>query len=251
MRLQPLTKLAAAWVGGFSLTISSLWGTAACALTISPVLVELSPGRRIVSITVSNPGDHAVTFQTQTLAWDQPDGADRYADTDDLVVVPPIATISADGTQIFRITTRAPPGAQEQAYRLILEDVTEFTAPAPSADDVTVNIHVNHNLPVFVAVPGKPRPQPRLGQCGSSVAVASAASGCIQLDNDGNRYVVVKSMTIDGTNLHLELKGGSRVLAGAWHQWAFDLPPGSAGTLHAKAETSGGTVTFEWPIPGR
>ncbi len=248
MRPQLLTKPAVASIGCFSLAVLSLWGTVAHALTISPVLVELSPGRRIVSITVVNSADHAMTFQTDTLAWDQPDGVDRYAETDDLIVVPPIATISAGGTQIFRVTMRAPSDTQEHAYRLILEDVTEFTKP--SSDDVALNIHVNHNLPVFVAASGKPHPQPRLGPCRSAVAPTSDASRCIQLDNDGDRYVTVQSMTVDGTNLHLDLKGGVRVLAGAWRQWTFDVPPRFAGTLQAKADTSGGPLTFEWPLPG-
>ncbi len=251
MRLQHLTRFAVASIGCFGLTALGLWGTTAYALTISPVLVELSPGRRIVSITVSNPGDHAVTFQTQTLAWDQPDGVDRYAETDDLIVVPPIATIGADGTQIFRVTTRALPSSAEHAYRLILEDVTEFNAPSPSSGDVAINIHINHNLPVFVAVPGKPHPQPRLGQCMSSGPATSVTSGCLRLDNDGNRYLVVNSITVDGANLHVELKGGARVLAGAWRQWPFDLPPRFTGTLQAKAETSAGPVTLEWSAPGR
>jgi fimbrial chaperone protein len=251
MRLQHLTKFAVASVGRFSLTILSLWGTLAHALTISPVLVELSPGRRIVSITVSNPDDHAVTYQTQTLAWDQPDGVDRYAETDDLILVPPIALIGAGGTQIFRITMRTPPDAQEHAYRLIFEDVTELATLPPTADNVAINIHINHNLPVFVAAPGTSHPQPRLGQCRSSVPATSPAMGCIQLDNDGNRYVMVKSMTLEGPSLHLDLKGGLRVLAGAWRQWAFDLPPRFAGTLQAKADTSAGPVNFAWPVPAR
>ncbi|MEJ1962834.1 MAG: fimbria/pilus periplasmic chaperone [Gammaproteobacteria bacterium] len=252
MRPQPLAKFAAASAGRFGLTLLSLWGTAAYALTISPVLVELSPGRRIVSITIANPGDRAVTFQTQTLAWDQPDGVDRYVETDDLIVVPPIATIGAGGTQILRVTTRAPASAQEQAYRLVLEDVTELTAPSsPSSEGTAINIRINHNLPVFVSAPGKPRPQPRLGRCTSPTPQPSAGTGCIRLDNDGTRYLAVKSMTVDGANLHLELKGGPRVLAGAWHQWTFDLPPKFVGTLQAKAETSAGPVNFEWPIPAR
>ena len=250
MRSQPLTQFAVASVVGFSLMALSLWSTAAYGLTISPVVVELTPSRRIVSITVSNPGDQPVTFQTQTLAWEETDGLDRYTETDDLLVVPPIATLPAGGTQIFRVTMRTPPSPHEHAYRLILEDVTEAAETSPGLADAPVTVHINHNLAVFVAAPGKPQPQPRLGQCRNYTST-SGPRACVQLDNEGNRYVSVKSMIVDGPNLHLALQGSTRVLAGAWRQWAFDLPPRFAGTLRVTGETSAGTVNFEWQAPGR
>ena len=128
MRLQ-FIKFAVASLGFGGLAGLGLWGSAAQALTISPVLVELSPARRVASITISNPGDTPLSFQTQVRAWSQPDGADAYADTDALFVVPPIAEIAAGGSQIFRVTTRTRLGAAEHAWRLIFEDVSELAAP--------------------------------------------------------------------------------------------------------------------------
>jgi len=244
-----------------ALAVLGLWGTVAHALTISPVLVELSPVRRISSITFSNQGDTAISFQTQALAWSQTDGVDRYEDTEELLVVPPIAEIAAGGKQIFRVTMRAPPGAQERAYRLIFEDVTIAVAPPASSDELSLSIRVNHNLPVFVAVAGKPRPQARLGPCMGPMPVAPAtASGkpaaanqtrCLRLDNDGNRYLQVKSLTVDGEAWHKDLGVSTRVLAGAWKQWTFDLPVTVTGALNVKAVTSDGPVAFELPGPAR
>jgi len=219
--------------------------SAAHAVTISPVVVDLSPARRIASITITNPGERAISFQTATLAWTQPDGVDRYDETDELVVVPPIAEIAAGGSQIFRVTMRAPPSPDEHAYRLVFEDVTE--AAAPSSDEVAVNVRVNHNLPVFVAVGGKPRAEPRIGPCTTSV---SAMSGCVRLDNDGNRYLQVKSLTVESGSWRKHLKT-TRVLAGAWRQWTFDLPAQLTEALRVIAETSDGLVMFQFPIPAR
>ena len=235
-----------------ALGLLSLWGAAAHSLTISPVLVELSPSRRIVSISVANPSERALTLQTQTLAWDQPNGLDHYAPTEDLIVVPPIATVGAGQTQIFRVTMRTLEHAQEQAYRLILEDVTELVAaPAPTAETAAIKIHFNHNLPVFFSGAAKAAPQPRLGRCTSAEPAISPASACLQFNNDGGRYLTIKSLAVNGANLHLQIKVGSRVLAGAWRQWALELPPRFAGTLNATAETSAGPVEFEWQVPGR
>ncbi len=71
-----------------------------------------------------------MSFQTQTLAWSQADGTDVYTESDELIVVPPIAEIGAGASQIFRVTTRGAPAAQERAYRLIFEDVTDIVSTA-------------------------------------------------------------------------------------------------------------------------
>lgn len=234
-----------------ALAVLCLWGTAALALSISPVLVELSPARRVASITLTNPGDRPISFQTDVKTWTQPDGADVYADTDELIVVPPIAEIAAGGSQIFRVTSRAPPGPDEHAYRLIFEDVTVAVAPAAPSGEVSISIRVNHNLPVFFAAAGKPRANARLGPCVNYVPATPAATGCVRLDNDGSRYAQVKTLSVDGADWHKDVNASSRVLAGAWRQWTFDVPPQSTGTLHVKAETSDGPVTFEWAIPAR
>jgi len=245
-----LTKSAAAGIGVSVLAGLCLWGSTAHALTISPVLVELSPARRIASITITNPGDRPLSFQTQVRAWSQPDGADAYADTDELFVVPPIAEIAAGGSQIFRVTTRTRPSADEHAYRLIFEDVSELAASATPAGESSINIRVNHDLPVFFAAAGKLRLQPRLGPCANAAALP-ATTGCVRIDNDGSRYLRVKSLTLEGANWRKDINAGTRVLAGAWRQWTFDRPAQLIGSLRVTAETSDGPVTFEWPISAR
>jgi fimbrial chaperone protein len=220
------------------------------ALTISPVLVELSPDRRITSITIANSADHPVSFQTQILAWSQADGVDVYVDSDELIVVPPIAEIAANASQIFRVTFRAS-APQERAYRLIFEDVTDVVTTAHSADEVTIDIHVNHSLPVFIAGPGKTRAQPRLGSCANFGPAPTPAIRCVRLDNDGNHYLQIKSLTVAGTDWRKDLNSGARVLAGARHQWTFEVPPHTLGDLQVQANTSGGVVTFTLPSPAR
>lgn len=249
MRLQ-LFKSAVAWASLAVLEGLGLWSSAAHAVTISPVLVELSPARRVASITITNPGDRPLSFQTQVRAWSQPDGADAYADTDELLVVPPIAEIAAGGSQIFRVTMRTRPSAGEHAYRLIFEDVSELAAPAASSGESSISIRVNHNLPVFLAAAGKLHLQLRLGPCANAPALP-ATTGCVRLDNDGSRYLRVKALTLEGVNWRKDIKLSTRVLAGAWRQWAFDRPAQLTGSLRVTAETSDGPVTFEWPMPAR
>jgi fimbrial chaperone protein len=251
MRSQAVVKFGVALVAAVSASATlGIWSNAQ-AITISPVLVELSPDRRITSVTISNTADHPLSFQTQTLAWSQSEGADMYADSDELIVVPPIAEIGAGESQIFRVTSRAAPAPEERAYRLIFEDVTETVPAAQSAGDTRIDIRVNHSLPVFITARGKALATPRLGPCAGLGPTSTAASRCVRLDNDGNHYVQIKSLTVAGTDWRKDLNSGARVLAGAWRQWTFDVPPHALGDLQVQADTSGGVVTFTLPNPAR
>jgi fimbrial chaperone protein len=235
----------AKWVGRVGLlTALGLVPGAVIALTISPVIVELSPARRVVSVTVSNPTDSALNFQAEVLAWSQPNGQDHYEQTDDLMVVPPIAEIAPGASQIFRITPRTPPGTREQAYRLILEDVTAETSQAANA--AMVSIRVRHSLPVFVAASLKPRTAARVGQC-----AAPAGRGCIRLNNDGERYLMAKALVVEAGEWRKEVSLGTRLLAGAWREWSFDLPSNLAGPLRVQVDTSLGPVAGEIPAMAR
>ena len=252
MRPQAVIQCAVTLVGLVSAAVVlGTWSTVAQALTISPVLVELSPDRRIASITLSNPADHPVSFQTQILAWSQSDGTDVYGETDELIVVPPIAEIGAGASQIFRVTTRGAPAAQERAYRLIFEDVTDIVSTAHPAGEATIDIRVNHSLPVFIAGPGKTRAQPRLSSCAGLGPVPTSTSLCVRIDNDGDHYLQIKSLTVAGTDWRKDLNSGARVLSGAWRQWTFDVPQHAVGDLQVQADTSGGVVTFTLLSPAR
>jgi fimbrial chaperone protein len=211
-------------------------GASAGAVTIAPVIVELSPVRKVVSVTVTNPGDSVLNFQAEVLAWRQVDGKDTLEATKDVLVVPPVAAIAAGASQIFRVTSRLPPSNREQAYRIILEDVSaEIAGPANSA---IVNIRVRHSLPVFVAATGTPAVALQVTQC-----AAAAGKGCVRIVNEGGRYVMAKSMRVEGGDWSKDIALNMRVLVGGYYDWQFDLPARVAATLNVKAETSAGSFS--------
>ena len=76
------------------------------AVTISPTNVQLSNAKKIVSLTLVNDTPNSINIQTSAFTWKQTDGKDLYAKSDDLVVVPPIVTIPANKSQIFRVTKK-------------------------------------------------------------------------------------------------------------------------------------------------
>ena len=225
------------------MAVGSLLTSAALAVTISPVKVELSRAHPVVTITVTNDADLPLTLQNQVLAWTQVNGEDHLEESTDLLVAPAIAEIAPRATQIFRVTQRHPTVAvMQRAYRLVLDDIS---ATERQSDVSGVNFVFSHRLPVFIAGTGKIGPKPHLEQCPDS-----AEPGCVRLQNDGDQYVQVRSLVVNGRNWQADLGAGSRVLAGAWKQWTFALPPVSAGRLTITAETSAGRVSFELPNPG-
>jgi fimbrial chaperone protein len=204
------------------------------AITISPVLIELSPAQRVVSVTVSNPSDQAMNFQVETLAWSQPDGSNHYQPTKDLLVAPPIAEIPPQGSQIFRVTLRHPlSGTVEQSYRLVLEDVSEVLNPKSGV----VAIRFRHSLPVYVTPPDEAKAAPRWSRC-----TAAAGKGCVRLDNDGSRRLRVSALTVAGHGWQQKVPGGA-VLAGAWKQFNFDLASGRRPPDSITAKTEQGEIS--------
>ncbi|MFC5499316.1 molecular chaperone [Caenimonas terrae] len=214
------------------------------AQTIAPVLVELTPARRVVSVTMTNTSSRAMTYQAQTVAWTQTEGADRYADSTDLLVVPPVAEIAPGGSQIFRVTLRRPQPAREMAYRLIFEDVTEDISPP--ADGATVRLQFRHSLPVFAGPPPNSKGQARMAAC------EPASSHCARLYNDGDHRLRITQVTGEQDGWRGEVKAPATLLAGAWKQWTFE-PPRSSMTqpLKVSADTTAGAVSLELPNQGR
>lgn len=224
-------------VGAFVLT--ACW-SAAQAVVIAPVIVEISPSRRVASVAVSNPDDTPVNFQVQVLAWTQADGVDQYAETSQLIVVPPIAEIAAGGSQVFRVTTRLPPGPRETAFRLIFEDVTQLADAVGETDGMQVVLRVNHNLPVFFAAAEASAPLTRVLPCHP---LLKAGRGCVRLENSGNSFVFVKSLAVSGGGWRKDLPLSGRLLAGAWKQWDFEVPAYVSGELQVSVDTSAGPVS--------
>lgn len=236
--------LAACIVRGIAIALLALNWTAAHAVVIAPVVVEISPSQRVASITVSNTDDKPISFQSQVWSWQQVAGTDQYAPSDQLIVVPPIAEIAPNGSQVFRVTTRLQPSPQEAAFRLVLDDVTQLADPAAGTDGMQVVLRVNHNLPVFFAGAGEPTSAPAIAAC---TGVAKPGRGCVRIENAGNRHLAVKSIHLSRGGWQLDLSASARVLAGAFKQWEFDLPDAPTGNLHVRAETSTGALDGELP----
>jgi len=224
-----------------SVLLSLLWVDAANAWSISPVLVELTPARRVASVSVSNTSDRAETLQAEVLSWQQKEGADQYTETDEPFVIPAIAEIAPGETQVFRVTLRGPPPSTvEYAYRLILEEIT-------SEDDINVTesaikLRYRFSLPLFSSPSEANRTELHWSQC-----AAPANKGCVQLDNRGNRRIRLSNLTVAGDGWERTLPDGATVLAGSVKQWNFDPPSGRSQPTHVSAKSEQGAISADLP----
>jgi fimbrial chaperone protein len=131
-------------------------GTAAAgSISVAPIRVELSSGKRTAVLTVRNQDDSPVVVQARPAAWSQREGEDQLDDTRDLVVTPPIFTIPAKGQQVLRVALlRDADPARELDYRLVLAEVP----PAIPTETTGLRVALRITLPVFVVAQARTAP---------------------------------------------------------------------------------------------
>ena len=243
-------------------------------LTISPVIIEIATASKPVAVRVTNDSDREATFQLDTSAWQQLNGKDVYAASEDLILAPSILVIPPRKSQTFRVLLRdGRPSPVERTYRVIVEDITEASKQTDPISTTTVSFKFTHNLPVLVAPSGKivnamrwqacatgatgrnrlssaPDPSMKATNTANNLpAVLPDAETCVRLLNSGNRRIKVLSLTLagDGWQQSLALKAGENVLVGAEREWRIPLLPGQLnavrGVLVETAES--GTLAAE------
>ena len=122
----------------------------ACAstFTISPIRAELSGGHRTCVLTLTNADEQPVVIQVHVLAWSQINGEEKFAETRELLVTPPVLQIPANGDQIVRVALRRDADAtQELTYRVVFEEVPQATP----ANFMGLRVALRLSVPIFVA----------------------------------------------------------------------------------------------------
>ena len=90
-------------------------------LSVLPVNILFSPGQKASSLTVTNTGTSETAIQIRAYAWSQKDGDDQLADSDAVVLSPPIARMAPGASQVIRLILREAPQGREATYRILVE----------------------------------------------------------------------------------------------------------------------------------
>jgi fimbrial chaperone protein len=116
--------------------------------TVAPVGAVFSPGKKMVSLTVTNDGDLAALLQLELFEWEKPEGKDLLKATNAVIAAPPVFTIPPGRSQVIRLALKSPPASgAEKAYRLF---ITEVPTKIDGAGGM-VNVAMRLSLPVFVS----------------------------------------------------------------------------------------------------
>lgn len=207
-------------------------------ISISPVVIEIDTPGRAAAVSVTNGGERSITLQSEVLLWQQSDGQDQFAASDELLVAPSIAHIPPKSTQIIRLMLRSPaPSPIERSYRLVLEDITEAQA---KSDGASISFKFTHSLPVMIAPSGKIRNTMRWKSCAnasesfSGLKRPQSKETCVLLSNTGNRRIKLLRLVLigDGWQYESPLKGDENILVGAERELRVTLQAGQTGPLH-------------------
>jgi fimbrial chaperone protein len=186
--------------------------------SISPLRVDFAGRAKTAALTVRNEDATAVVVQAEGLSWSQEGAADALASSGDLLVSPAVFTLQPGGQQLVRVALRrAPDPDRELAYRLIVQEVPQASAPQFTGLRVALRLSV----PVFVApVQSTTRP------AAMAWTAQQDASGTLTVvaRNDGPSHERIHRFTVrsgDGSRILAEQSSLAYVLPGASRRWTF------------------------------
>ncbi|WP_332816279.1 fimbrial biogenesis chaperone [Ramlibacter sp.] len=217
-RLERIPAAACTRAIALALTVV-LAGTASPAqsgeFAVSPIRVDLKPGTLTETLTVSNHARMPLRVSVKLKEWSQdPQGADIYKDSDDLVYFPRQLDIPPQGRRLIRVGTRAPAVGTERAYRLFIE---EEPAPGSSAG-AQVSFYFRFGVPIFLPPPtGRAQPE---------VERIEFLPGKVQVRvrNPGSQHFRLLKVALSGDSGYAKEVGGWYSLAGSSRIYSFDFP---------------------------
>lgn len=179
-------------------------------MTVLPVHVQIPPGQKAATLSVTNAGAAETSIQIRAYAWAQPNGDDQLTATDDVVVSPPIATIAPGGTQIIRLVLRRTPEAREDTYRILLDQIP------PPAEQGIVHVVLRISIPIFA------QPKTRAVSHVKFHIESSAQQMFLLAANDGVVHEALSNLEVNtaaGGKIETGFSGSQYVLAGATRRW--------------------------------
>ena len=119
----------------------------AASFNVNPIGFALGSERSSGVLQITNTGDEAVRIQVNAVDWSTDGRQEVLADTDALLLNPPIFAIAPGKTQFLRFGLRHPMDSNtEKSYRLLIDEVPPGGPPAPG---LTTLLRVS--IPVFIA----------------------------------------------------------------------------------------------------
>ena len=122
----------------------------AATLQVAPVTLDLQSDQRAAAIYLTNSGKAAIHAQIRVYEWTQKNGKDVLVATGEVVSSPAMTSLAPGQQQLVRIIVMQPGiRAQEQSYRLVIDELPDATSRA--ANPTAVHFLLRYSIPVFNA----------------------------------------------------------------------------------------------------
>lgn len=207
----------------FSIFIFVSLGCAAArsaSVNVMPVRIELSAARPYAVLRLTNAGTERLTLHMRAYRWTFDERDDVLAETDDVILNPPLTTLAPQAIQIVRVGLRSVnEGDHETTYRLIVEEVPTSKVEVKGTAITTI---LRMSIPIF-AQPRRPV-APKL-----EWSAHRDSDGTVKLVacNRGLAHVQIKSFLVsrEGSPEGSEkVEGASYLLPSQRRQWTLKNP---------------------------
>lgn len=212
-----------------TLWLSGSTVSAAASILIWPIDPIIRSDERASALWLENQGTTPVTLQIRVVGWSEDEYADRYSDDQTGVIAsPPLATIAPGARQLVRITkTALAVAGRETAYRVLIDELPDFTAsarsaPVPQMAAMGVNVRMRYSLPLFIYGQGL---RPRRDEPKDREPLAAANLSWRIATDAGRRFLYVRNQGTGHARLtHVELKAAGILTGGTPGLFGYVLP---------------------------
>ena len=135
------------------LLLASLPAGAATSVLIWPIDPVLEADQKAGALWLENRGTAPASLQVRVFAWRQGDFQEQFQAQREIIGSPPVANIAPGQKQLIRLTrTGASPVGQEQAYRIIIDEIPSPLPTEPSSEGpkAAIRLQMRYSVPLFV-----------------------------------------------------------------------------------------------------
>jgi fimbrial chaperone protein len=168
---------------------------AATSVLIWPIDPVLEAEQKAGALWLENRGTAPANLQVRVFAWRQGDYDDQYQAQREIIGSPPVANIAPGQKQLIRLTrTGASPVGQEQAYRIIIDEIPPALPEAPDSDkpQAAIRFQMRYSVPLFVYGQGLWGKADATGQR-DPATVGKPALSWRQVSVQGRPYVEIRN----------------------------------------------------------
>jgi fimbrial chaperone protein len=228
--------------------LASLPAGAATSVLIWPIDPVLEAGQKAGALWLENRGTTPANLQVRVFAWRQGDYQEQFQAQREIIGSPPVANIAPGQKQLIRLTrTGSSPAGQEQAYRIIIDEIPPVI-PADkdaSGTSAAIRLQMRYSVPLFVygeGLWGKSDPEGKRNAEGvgkpqlSWRAVTVEGKPYVELRNTGPVHARLTDVVVQQGSQSKPLAEGllGYVLPGASMRWPAPQASNSGSVLKGR-----------------